>query len=203
MRSRAKRVVYFLKSSGCWLSFAAISITHCQNHLNCSAKGCKTISTTWGSTILKKYAVLISPLFTEQSCIWKKKREFEDRTWTVLATHRSFLRINACGYGGRKLGVLEAADVDKSKRLRGQQTLSMANQYKQLDPALSNAITFYQPSQHNRPTAADKDGRHFSHLLTSRVSSYPPSSSQSLSLFHPLFFPLWVCSLWPAGGKHH
>lgn len=35
------------------------------------------------------------------------------------------------------------------------------------------------------------------HLLSSPVP-YPPSFSHSpsLSLFHPLFFPLWVCSLW-------
>lgn len=34
-------------------------------------------------------------------------------------------------------------------------------------------------------------------LFTRPVSSYPPASSHSpsLSLFHPLFFPLWVCSL--------
>lgn len=41
----------------------------------------------------------------------------------------------------------------------------------------------------------------FSYLLTRPVSFYPPSSSHSpsLSLFHPLFFPLWVCSLQTKG----
>lgn len=41
-----------------------------------------------------------------------------------------------------------------------------------------------------------------SHLLSRPVSSYLPSLSHSpsLSFFHPLFFPLWVCALWKTGG---
>lgn len=95
-----------------------------------------------------------------------------------------------------EVDVLEAAEADKSQWLQilTVSTFAMANQYKQLDLALSSGIIFYQLPHSNWQ---DRSLDFSSHLLTSPVSSYPPSSSHSpsLSLFHPLFFPLWVCSL--------
>lgn len=64
--------------------------------------------------------------------------------------------------------------------------------------------TSFMPRTQIQPShSSQQDNDILSHLFTRPVSSYPPASSHSpsLSLFHPLFFPLWVCSLWKAEGN--
>lgn len=77
------------------------------------------------------------------------------------------------------------------------------NKITKMSISMSTSTCFMPRTQTQPSHSSQVNNEILSHLFTRPVSSYPPASSHSpsLSLFHPLFFPLWVCSLWKAEGN--